>query len=201
MSGSGSASVSASVSAGASGSGSVEGWRRGSITGITGAPAGYRERAGSGTMGSGVHGFDGGRHKDEVENRSGDGDVGTGTTDGSEHAGKRPASGTAAAAALVTPIRDQEHETKEAQGPRPLSMLPNSTQGASREVSSQGETTTHTKDEPLDEETTLWTEGHGPGLAMPGKTGLTVDVTRVPAFEAALRIVEHVRGLDNGRGC
>lgn len=34
------------------------------------------------------------------------------------------------------------------------------------------------------------------GLAMPIKAGLTIDVTRVPAFEAALQIVEFVRGLE-----
>ncbi len=33
-------------------------------------------------------------------------------------------------------------------------------------------------------------------LAVPVRAGLTVDVTRVPAFEAALQIVEFVRGLD-----
>ena len=33
-------------------------------------------------------------------------------------------------------------------------------------------------------------------LAVPVRAGLTVDVTYVPAFEAALQIVEFVRGLD-----
>ena len=34
------------------------------------------------------------------------------------------------------------------------------------------------------------------GLGMPIKNGLTIDVTRVPAFEAALQIVEFVRELE-----
>ncbi|KAL2136505.1 hypothetical protein VTI74DRAFT_3330 [Chaetomium olivicolor] len=36
----------------------------------------------------------------------------------------------------------------------------------------------------------------GQGLTMPMKSGLTIDVTAVPAFEAALQIVEFVRGLE-----
>ncbi|KAK4129655.1 hypothetical protein N657DRAFT_697619 [Parathielavia appendiculata] len=36
-------------------------------------------------------------------------------------------------------------------------------------------------------------------LAMPGKAGLTVDVTSLPAFEAALQIVEFVRTLEAER--
>ena len=46
-------------------------------------------------------------------------------------------------------------------------------------------------------------EGRGGGweeareaLAVPVRAGLTVDVTRVPAFEAALQILEFVRGLE-----
>jgi hypothetical protein len=37
------------------------------------------------------------------------------------------------------------------------------------------------------------------GLARPVKAGLTVDVTCVPAFEAALQIVEFVKGLEAER--
>ncbi|KAL2198900.1 hypothetical protein P885DRAFT_75308 [Corynascus similis CBS 632.67] len=44
-----------------------------------------------------------------------------------------------------------------------------------------------------------WAHGHGPGLAMPTKIGLTVDVTCMPAFEAALQIVEFVKGLEAER--
>ncbi|KAK4247203.1 hypothetical protein C7999DRAFT_14712 [Corynascus novoguineensis] len=44
-----------------------------------------------------------------------------------------------------------------------------------------------------------WAQGHGPGLARPTKIGLTVDVTCMPAFEAALQIVEFVKGLEAER--
>jgi hypothetical protein len=36
-------------------------------------------------------------------------------------------------------------------------------------------------------------------LAMPVKAGLTVDVTSLPAFEAALQIVEFVRAMEAER--
>jgi hypothetical protein len=42
-----------------------------------------------------------------------------------------------------------------------------------------------------------WAQGQG--LAMPVGAGLTVDITSVPTFEAALRIVEFVRGLEAER--
>ncbi|KAL2167445.1 hypothetical protein VTG60DRAFT_1243 [Thermothelomyces hinnuleus] len=40
---------------------------------------------------------------------------------------------------------------------------------------------------------------HAPELARPAGPGLTVDVTSVPAFEAALQIVEFVKGLEAER--
>jgi hypothetical protein len=42
-----------------------------------------------------------------------------------------------------------------------------------------------------------WAKGQG--LAAPMNAGLTVDVTRVAAFEAALQIVEYVKGLEAER--
>ncbi|KAK4100721.1 hypothetical protein N658DRAFT_427223 [Parathielavia hyrcaniae] len=49
----------------------------------------------------------------------------------------------------------------------------------------------------MDSPVGIWRAGQG--LAMAGRAGLTVDVTSLPAFEAALQIVEFVRALEAAR--